>query len=112
MTIYYTVAILAGIAGIMTPLFYLVGKLTKPIKKMTKDCEDNKRDIEALKVGLKKLEADIERRDFEAAENRAITIKSLLTIVDTLQSHGHNGGTKKLKTELVNHISKRAGGKK
>ena len=109
MTIYYIVAILAGIAGLITPLTYLYSRLVKPIKKMMRDQEDNKRDIECVKTDLKKLEGDIERRDTEAAENRTITIKSLVTILEVLQQHGANGDTHQTKKDLIKHIAKRAG---
>ena len=117
MTVYYVVAILAGIAGLITPLTYLIAKLTKPIKKMAKDTESNKAEIDKINEEVKKfkaeLKADIKSNNDFAHENRTITMKSLIAILEGLEEQGCNGSVTKTKKELISFMAKNMrGGKK
>ena len=110
MQIYYVVAILTGIAGLIAPLTYLIAKLTKPIKKMVKDTEDNKSEIDKINEEITKLKTelkeDIKSNNDFAAETRTITMKSLVAILEGLEEQGCNGSVTKTKKELISFMAK------
>jgi len=112
MTFYEILAVLAGAAGLLTPLSVLYAKLIKPVKKILGDISQNKAEVEEIKTELKAVENCIKERDEQATENRVITIKSLVAVLDALEKAGANGTVIKTKKELIAHIAKRAGGGK
>jgi len=112
MNILEIVLLVTGCAGLIAPLTFLYAKLVKPVKKIVSDIEQNKTETAALKKDLQDVEASLKERDIQATENRVITIKSLIAVLEALEKAGHNGNITKTKKELINHIAKRAGGSK
>lgn len=106
MKFYEILILLTCGAGLVAPLTYLYGKLIKPVKKIVTDIDQNKKETEALKAELKTVEACIKARDEQATENRVITIKSLIAVLDALEKSGANGTVTKTKKELISHMAK------
>ena len=110
MTFIEIILLLTGGAGLIAPLTFLYAKLVKPIKKMGRDTEDNKKRIDEVSIEVRMLKNELkteikDNNDF-AAENRAITMKSLVAILEGLEEQGCNGSVTKTKKELISHMAK------
>lgn len=123
MTISEVIAIIIAAASLISALSVIYGKVVRPIKKVVQDVEKSKQQINDLQKELnerhKELKADIrtlqndlnDQNDYDT-QNRAITMKSMIAILDGLEQNGANGKVTKTKAELISYMSKNLNGKK
>jgi len=112
LTISNLIIYITGAAGILTALSVIYGKLIKPIKNLVDKIEKNRVSIESIDMDLETLSKELRDSNEYATENRAITMKSMIAILDGLEEQGCNGNVTKTKKELINYMAKNLNGKK
>lgn len=123
MTISEVIAIIIAAASLISALSVIYGKVVRPIKKVVQDVEKSKQQINdireemherhiELKADIKTLQNDLNDQNDYDTQNRAITMKSMIAILDGLEQNGANGKVTKTKAELISYMSKNLNGKK
>lgn len=108
----YFAEVLGAVAAVVTAFSILYVKVIKPIKKVLEDVKLEKRQIEFLQKELIAVNKAITDSNDYDTENRAITMKSLIAILDGLEQAGANGVVTTTKKELINYMTKNLTGKK
>lgn len=108
----YLAEILGAVAAAVTAFSVLYAKFVKPVKKHIADLENNKEEIGDIKADLKTVHKELKDQNDYETKNRAITMKSLIAILDGLEQSGCNGTVTKTKKELITYMAKNLNGKK